>query len=110
MVLDPMLGAGGSAVACINTLKQHGCRTIRVMAIISAPEGIKKVQDAHPDVEIFTAAVDDYLNDHGYIVPGLGGAGGRLFGAKGPRKTAGCACPHGRAGVSPLFRSRVSRG
>ncbi|KRT77148.1 MAG: upp, uracil phosphoribosyltransferase, uracil phosphoribosyltransferase [Armatimonadetes bacterium CSP1-3] len=82
MVLDPMLATGGSAVACINTLKQHGCRTIRVMAIISAPEGIKKVQDAHPDVEIFTAAVDDYLNDHGYIVPGLGDAGDRLFGTK----------------------------
>ncbi len=82
MVLDPMLATGGSTVACIDTLKQAGCRTIRVMAIISAPEGIKKVQDAHPDVEIFTAAVDDHLNDHGYIVPGLGDAGDRLFGTK----------------------------
>lgn len=82
MVLDPMLATGGSIVACADTLKQHGCRTIRVMAIISAPEGIKKVQQAHPDVEIFTAAIDDYLNDHGYIVPGLGDAGDRLFGTK----------------------------
>lgn len=82
MILDPMLATGGSTVACIDTLKQAGCRTIRVMAIISAPEGIKKVQDAHPDVEIYTAAVDDHLNDHGYIVPGLGDAGDRLFGTK----------------------------
>lgn len=82
MVLDPMLATGGSIVACIDALKMAGCRTIRVMAIISAPEGIKKVQDAHPDVEIFTAAVDDYLNDHGYIVPGLGDAGDRLYGTK----------------------------
>jgi uracil phosphoribosyltransferase len=82
MILDPMLATGGSTVACVDTLKQAGCRTIRVMAIISAPEGIKKVQDAHPDVEIYTAAVDDHLNDHGYIVPGLGDAGDRLFGTK----------------------------
>lgn len=82
MVLDPMLATGGSAVACIDTLKQAGCRTIRVMAIISAPEGIQKVQAVHPDVEIYTAAVDDYLNDHGYIVPGLGDAGDRLYGTK----------------------------
>lgn len=82
MIVDPMLATGGSIVACVDTLKQRGCRTIKVMAIISAPEGIKKVHDAHPDVEIYTAAVDDHLTDHGYIVPGLGDAGDRLFGTK----------------------------
>ncbi|MGH2361331.1 MAG: uracil phosphoribosyltransferase, partial [bacterium] len=63
-------------------LKQRGCKTIKVVAIISAPEGIKKVHEAHPDVEIYTAAIDSHLNDHGYIVPGLGDAGDRLFGTK----------------------------
>jgi len=82
MIVDPMLATGGSIVACIDALKQRGCRTIKVMAIISAPEGIKKVHDAHRDVEIYTAAVDSHLNDHGYIVPGLGDAGDRLFGTK----------------------------
>ncbi|HET6781082.1 MAG TPA: uracil phosphoribosyltransferase [bacterium] len=82
MIVDPMLATGGSTVACIDTLKQRGCRTIKVMAIISAPEGIKKVHGAHPDVEIYTAAIDSHLNDHGYIVPGLGDAGDRLFGTK----------------------------
>lgn len=82
LVLDPMLATGGSTVACVDILKAAGCRSIQVMAIISAPEGIKRVHDAHPDVEIFTAAVDDYLNDHGYIVPGLGDAGDRLYGTR----------------------------
>lgn len=82
MVVDPMLATGGSIVACVDTLKQRGCKTIKFMSIIAAPEGIKKLHDAHPDVEIYTAAVDSHLNDHGYIVPGLGDAGDRLFGTK----------------------------
>ncbi|MBI3997655.1 MAG: uracil phosphoribosyltransferase [Armatimonadetes bacterium] len=82
MILDPMLATGGSIVAAIDTLKQHGCRSMKVMAIISAPEGIKKVHDAHPDVDIYTAAVDSHLNEKGYIVPGLGDAGDRLFGTR----------------------------
>jgi uracil phosphoribosyltransferase len=82
MIVDPMLATGGSIVACVDTLKQRGCRTIKFMSIIAAPEGIKKLHDAHPDVEIYTAAVDSHLNDHGYIVPGLGDAGDRLFGTK----------------------------
>ena len=82
MILDPMLATGGSTVAAIDTLKGRGCRTINVMAIISAPEGIKKVHAAHPDVDIYTGAVDSHLNEKGYIVPGLGDAGDRLFGTK----------------------------
>jgi len=82
MIVDPMLATGGSIVACIDTLKQRGCRSMKVMTIISAPEGIAKVHGAHPDVAIYTAAVDDRLNDHGYILPGLGDAGDRLFGTK----------------------------
>jgi uracil phosphoribosyltransferase len=82
IILDPMLATGGSTVAAIDTLKRAGCASIKVMAIISAPEGVRKVHDAHPDVDIFTAAVDDHLNEKGYIVPGLGDAGDRLFGTK----------------------------
>lgn len=82
MILDPMLATGGSTVAAIDTLKGRGCRTIKVMAIISAPEGIGKVHGAHPDVDIYTGAVDSHLNGKGYIVPGLGDAGDRLFGTK----------------------------
>lgn len=82
LIVDPMLATGGSIVAAIDTLKQKGCRAIRVLAIISAPEGIRKVHAAHPDVEIYTAAVDSHLNDHGYILPGLGDAGDRLYGTR----------------------------
>ena len=82
MILDPMLATGGSTVAAIDTLKGRGCQSIKVMAIISAPEGIKKVHAAHPDVDIYTGAVDSHLNEKGYIVPGLGDAGDRLFGTK----------------------------
>ncbi len=82
MILDPMLATGGSTVAAIDTLKGRGCRNLNVMAIISAPEGIKKVHSAHPDVDIYTGAVDSHLNEKGYIVPGLGDAGDRLFGTK----------------------------
>ena len=81
-VVDPMLATGGSAVAAIDFLKKHGCRNIIMMNIIGCPEGIKAVQEAHPDVEIFLAAVDEKLNEHAYIVPGLGDAGDRIFGTK----------------------------
>ncbi|MHB1653177.1 MAG: uracil phosphoribosyltransferase [Desulfitobacteriaceae bacterium] len=82
IVIDPMLATGGSAVAAISFLKERGARGIKLMCLIAAPEGIQAVETAHPDVDIFVAAVDKYLNDHGYIVPGLGDAGDRLFGTK----------------------------
>lgn len=82
IVLDPMLATGGSAAAAIRFLKERGARSIRLMTLVSAPEGIRVVQEQHPDVDIYTAAVDWYLNDHAYIVPGLGDAGDRLFGTK----------------------------
>ncbi|MCF6093209.1 uracil phosphoribosyltransferase [Microaerobacter geothermalis] len=82
IVIDPMLATGGSAVAAIQALKNRGARQIKLMALIAAPEGIEKVQAEHSDVDIFVAAVDQQLNDHGYIVPGLGDAGDRLFGTK----------------------------
>ncbi len=81
-VVDPMLATGGSAVAAIDFLKQHGCQNIVMMNIIGAPEGVEAVQKAHPDVEIYLAALDEKLNDHAYIVPGLGDAGDRIFGTK----------------------------
>ena len=81
-VVDPMLATGGSAVAAIDFLKKHGCKNIVMMNIIGCPEGIAAVQAAHPDVDIYLAAVDEKLNDHAYIVPGLGDAGDRIFGTK----------------------------
>ena len=81
-VVDPMLATGGSAVAAIDFLKKHGCKNIIMMNIIGCPEGIKRVQEAHPDVEMYLAACDEKLNDHAYIVPGLGDAGDRIFGTK----------------------------
>ena len=81
-VVDPMLATGGSAVAAINFLKQHGCKKIIMLNIIGCPEGIKRVTEAHPDVDIYLAACDEKLNDHAYIVPGLGDAGDRIFGTK----------------------------
>ena len=82
IVVDPMLATGGSAVAAIDFLKQDGVKRIMLMNIIAAPEGIAAVQAAHPDVDIYVAALDEKLNDHGYIVPGLGDAGDRIFGTK----------------------------
>jgi len=82
IVIDPMLATGGSAVAAIEFLKARGVKNIKLMCLIAAPEGIEVVHKAHPEVDIFAGAVDDYLNDHGYIVPGLGDAGDRLFGTK----------------------------
>ena len=81
-VVDPMLATGGSAVAAIDFLKQHGCRTISMLNIIGCPEGVAAVQKAHPDVDIYLAAQDECLNEHAYIVPGLGDAGDRIFGTK----------------------------
>ena len=81
-VVDPMLATGGSAVAAIDFLKARGCKNIIMMNIIGCPEGIKTVQDAHPDVDIYMAACDERLNEHKYIIPGLGDAGDRIFGTK----------------------------
>ncbi len=82
LVLDPMLATGGSASAAIQYLKNKGAKNIKLVNIIAAPEGVKLVHDAHPDVPIFVAGLDEKLNDHGYILPGLGDAGDRLFGTK----------------------------
>ena len=81
-VVDPMLATGGSAVAAISFLKQHGCKQIAMLNIIGCPEGVKAVQEAHPDVDIYLAAMDEKLNEHAYIIPGLGDAGDRIFGTK----------------------------
>lgn len=81
-VLDPMLATGGSASAAIQFIKEKGAKKIHFMCLIAAPEGVKKLQDEHPDVDIYVAALDEKLNDHGYIIPGLGDAGDRLYGTK----------------------------
>ena len=81
-VVDPMLATGGSAVDAIKLIKARGAKHIKFMCLIAAPEGVKKLSEAHPDVEIYCAALDDCLNEHGYIVPGLGDAGDRIFGTK----------------------------
>ncbi|HIS51786.1 MAG TPA: uracil phosphoribosyltransferase [Candidatus Onthomonas avicola] len=82
IIIDPMLATGGSASAAAQFLKGYGCRHIRMMNILAAPEGIERMQREHPDVDIYVAAVDERLNEHGYIVPGLGDAGDRIFGTK----------------------------
>ena len=81
-VVDPMLATGGSAIAAIDFLKQHGCKNIVMMNIIGAPEGVEAVTKAHPDVDVYLAALDERLNENAYIVPGLGDAGDRIFGTK----------------------------
>lgn len=81
MIIDPMLATGSSLVAAIDVLKQSGCKDIRVMILVAAPEGIKRVHDAHPDIRIYTASIDDGLNEQGYIIPGLGDAGDKIFGS-----------------------------
>ena len=81
-VVDPMLATGGSSVAAIRMLKEKGVKNIRFLCIIAAPEGVKRMQEEHPDVDIYIGALDEKLNDHGYIVPGLGDAGDRIFGTK----------------------------
>ena len=82
VITDPMLATGGSAIAAIDLLKQKGAKTIILMCLVAAPEGVIAVNEAHPDVDIYVASVDECLNDHGYIVPGLGDAGDRIFGTK----------------------------
>jgi uracil phosphoribosyltransferase len=82
LIVDPMLATGGTLVATIDLLKEAGCRIIKGLFLVAAPEGISKVEDAHPDVEIFAAAIDEKLNDIGYILPGLGDAGDKIFGTK----------------------------
>lgn len=82
VILDPMLATGGSLIATIDILKKHGCHGICSINLVCAPEGIAKVQEAHPDVTIYTASIDDRLNEDGYILPGLGDAGDRIFGTK----------------------------
>lgn len=82
IVVDPMLATGGSAIEAVNSLKKRGATKIRFMCIIAAPEGVEAFQEAHPEVDVYIAALDEKLDDHGYIVPGLGDAGDRLFGTK----------------------------
>lgn len=81
-VVDPMLATGGSSVAAIQMLKEHGCKNIKFMCIIAAPEGVEKMKKAHPDVDMFIGALDERLDENGYIIPGLGDAGDRIFGTK----------------------------
>ena len=82
LILDPMLATGGTLLATIETLKNAGCRTIRGLFLVAAPEGIARIEKAHPDVDVYVAAIDDKLNDVGYILPGLGDAGDKIFGTK----------------------------
>ena len=82
LIVDPMLATGGSASAAIQFMKEYGCKNIKMMNILAAPEGVERIQKDHPDVEFYVAALDEKLNDHGYIVPGLGDAGDRIFGTK----------------------------
>ena len=82
LVLDPMLATDGSSIAAIDILKKPGCNTIQLVCLVGCPEGVEALQKAHPDVDLYIAAIDDHLNEHKYIVPGLGDAGDRLFGTK----------------------------
>ena len=82
LIVDPMLATGGSAAAAIDKMKEMGCKNIKLMVLVAAPEGIKCIQDAHPEVDIYCGALDSHLNERGYIVPGLGDAGDRIFGTK----------------------------
>ncbi len=82
IVVDPMLATGGSAIAAVKFIKDRGCKDIKLMCLIAAPEGVKAMQEAHPDVDIYVAALDQRLNENAYIIPGLGDAGDRLFGTK----------------------------
>lgn len=82
LILDPMLATGGSLLATIDILKRHGCTSIRSINLVCAPEGVARIEERHPDVDIYTASIDERLNEHGYILPGLGDAGDRIFGTK----------------------------
>ncbi len=82
LILDPMLATGGSLIATIDLLKKAGCKSIKGLFLVAAPEGIARLEKAHPDVDLYVASVDDHLNEHGYILPGLGDAGDKIFGTK----------------------------
>ncbi|AWI51266.1 uracil phosphoribosyltransferase [Actinobacillus porcitonsillarum] len=82
IVVDPMLATGGSMIATLDLLKASGCKNIKVLVLVAAPEGIEALKATHPDVELYTASIDSHLNEHGYIVPGLGDAGDKIFGTK----------------------------
>ncbi|MCP3674086.1 MAG: uracil phosphoribosyltransferase [Gammaproteobacteria bacterium] len=82
LIIDPMLATGGTMDASIDMLKKAGCKDIRALVLVAAPEGIKRIEDNHPDVDVFTASIDDHLNEIGYIIPGLGDAGDKIFGTK----------------------------
>lgn len=82
IILDPMLATGGSAVAAVDFIKEKGCKNIKFMSLIAAPEGVKRLTDAHPDIQLYCGCLDEKLNENGYIVPGLGDAGDRIFGTK----------------------------
>lgn len=82
IIVDPMLATGGSMIATIDLLKKAGCKQIKVLVLVAAPEGIQALEAAHPDIELYTAAIDSHLNEHGYIIPGLGDAGDKIFGTK----------------------------
>ena len=82
LIVDPMLATGGSAEAAIDEMKNRGCKHIKLMVLLAAPEGVARIQKSHPDVQIYCGALDDHLNEKGYIVPGLGDAGDRIFGTK----------------------------
>ena len=82
MIVDPMLATGGSADAAITEMKRLGCTNIKLLVLVAVPEGLSRIEKNHPDVEVYAGAVDEKLNEHGYIVPGLGDAGDRIFGTK----------------------------
>lgn len=82
IIVDPMLATGGSMIATIDLLKKAGCKQIKVLVLVAAPEGLEALEKAHPDIELYTAAIDDHLNEQGYIIPGLGDAGDKIFGTK----------------------------
>ena len=82
LVIDPMLATGGSMIATIDLLKERGCQNIKALVLVAAPEGIEALKAAHPDIELYTASIDDHLNEQGYILPGLGDAGDKIFGTK----------------------------
>ena len=82
LIIDPMLATGGSLIATIDMLKRNGCKQVRAIVLVAAPEGIQALHEAHPDVDVFTAAIDSHLNEVGYIIPGLGDAGDKIFGTK----------------------------
>lgn len=82
LLVDPMLATGGTAIAAMQFIKERGFKNIKFLCLIASPEGVKKVSETHPDIDVYTAALDNHLNDHGYIIPGLGDAGDRIFGTK----------------------------